>query len=161
MSRRFALAALILAALPAAALAGPPWISIELPANPFDATTRGAFLVVHAYHHGTPMAAPISGTAEGLVNGERKAIPLRFERTSRSGVFALRNQWGAAGRWVLVITVSQGDDDREDVAQAVVEISDGAVTRVSVPTSANREGNFPRKVSRAEIEAALRGDQAS
>jgi hypothetical protein len=156
MSRRLLCSALLLASLPAVARAGPPWISIELPANPWEPTTRGAFLVVHAYHHGTPMAAPISGTAEGIVNGQRKSLPLSFEKTSRSGVFALRNQWGNAGRWVLVITVSQGDSDG-DLAQAVVEIADGQVTRVTVPTSAQHEGRFPRRATRAEIESALRG----
>jgi hypothetical protein len=157
MSRRFALTALLLAALPATAFAGPPWISIELPANPWEPATRGAFLVVHAYHHGTPMAAPISGTAEGIVNGQRKTIQLDFDKTSRAGVFALRNQWGNAGRWVLVITVSQGDHAEGDIAQAVVEVSEsGRVTGVTVPTSAQHEGRLPRRVTRAEIEAALR-----
>ena len=158
MSRRFALSALLLAALPATAFAGPPWITIELPANPWEPTTRGAFLVVHAYHHGTPMAAPVSGTAEGLVNGQRRTIQLNFDKTSRTGVFALRNQWGNAGRWVLVITVSQGDQVEGDIAQAVVEVSeDGRVTGVTVPTSAQHEGRLPRKATLAEIEAALRG----
>ena len=27
---------------------GPPWISIEYPANPFDSGSRGAFVLVHA-----------------------------------------------------------------------------------------------------------------
>ena len=158
MFRRVALTACLLAALPATAFAGPPWISIELPANPWEPTMRGAFLVVHAYQHGTPMAAPISGTAEGIVNGQRKSIPLNFEKTAHSGVFALKNQWGNAGRWVLVITVTQGDHADGDIAQAVVEISEqGQVTGVSVPTSAQHEGRLPRKATRAEIEAALRG----
>jgi hypothetical protein len=50
-----------LAALPSVAHAGPPWISIELPANPYDRATKGAFLVVHAFHHGTPVGFPVSG----------------------------------------------------------------------------------------------------
>ncbi len=158
MSRRFALAALLVAALPATALAGPPWISIELPANPWEPATRGAFLVVHAYHHGIPMAAPISGTAEGIVNGQRKSITLKFDQTSRAGVFALRKQWGNAGRWVLVITVSQGDHAEADIAQAVVEIAEGgSVSGVTVPTSAEHGGRLPRRATRAEIDAALRG----
>jgi hypothetical protein len=159
MTRRLAFAALLLAALPATALAGPPWISIELPANPWEPTTRGAFLVVHAYHHGIPMAAPISGTAEGFVNGQRKSIPLSFDKTSHAGIFALKNQWGNTGRWVLVITVFQGDHPEEDIAQAVVEIADGNVTAVRVPTTSEHEGRFPRRATRAEIEAALRGEK--
>ena len=38
------LAALLVAA-PASGLKGPPWISIELPANPYDNSTRDAFLL--------------------------------------------------------------------------------------------------------------------
>src|ERR687895_302195 len=103
--------------------AGPPWISIEYPVNPFDRTTRGAHLLVHAYYHGTPIAYPVSGTAEGLVNGERRTITLRFETTSRTGVYALRRQWPSEGAWMLVISVTQGERDAAGVAQALVELS--------------------------------------
>src|SRR2546426_1315168 len=48
---------------------GPPWISIELPVNPYDQSMRGAFLLVHAFHHQTPMGFIVTGTAEGIVNG--------------------------------------------------------------------------------------------
>ena len=153
---RLTLALLAGLALPATVLAkGPPWISIEFPANPFDGETRGAFLVVHAFHHGTALPLPVSGTAEGIVNGQRRSIPLRFARTSQTGAFALENQWGERGRWVLVITVSQGEHG--GIAQAMVRIGeDGRVAGIEVPTEQGREGAFPRAVTRAEIEAALR-----
>ncbi len=157
MTRRTALVLFATLALPPTALAkGPPWISIELPANPWEPTTRGAFLVVHAFHHGTPVALPVTGVAEGFVDGQRRSIPLTFERTNRAGVFALRNQWGESGRWVLVITVTQGG--AEDVAQAVVRIgADGQVASVQVPTRPHRQGPIPRRVTQTEIEAALVG----
>ena len=66
-------------------LSGPPWISIEHPVNPYDATTRDAFLLVHAFHHGTPQNFPVTGTAEGMVDGQRRTVNLEFTRTSRSG----------------------------------------------------------------------------
>ena len=54
--RSLGLAAACAALFAAPALAkGPPWISIELPANPYDQTMRGAFLLVHAFHHGKSM----------------------------------------------------------------------------------------------------------
>lgn len=62
-----------------ARLAGPPWISIEYPANPLDPSTRGDYLLVHAFHHQLAVSAPVRGTAEGLVNGVRKSIELRFD----------------------------------------------------------------------------------
>jgi len=89
----------LVAAIPFARHAGPPWISIEYPANPFDASSRDGYLLVHAFHHGSPMESTVQGTAEGLVGGERKAVALRFETTTRPGVYALRKQWSDDGVW--------------------------------------------------------------
>lgn len=136
--------------------AGPPWISIEYPANPYDSASRGAFLLVHAFHHGTPVSFPVSGTAEGLVNGSRRTISLEFKNTSRPGVYALHKQWPTEGVWTLVLGVTQGDGE-SNTAQAVVELSTaGQVTSVNVPT--RRQGNWllPERVSMADVEAGLR-----
>ena len=152
--RRLALALLLLAAAPASAFAGPPWISIELPANPFSRDTRGAFLVVHTFHHGNVLDAPLTGTAEQLVDGRRRSVALAFEKTSRTGVYALKNQWGNTGRWVLLISLAQSAH-ADDVVQAVVTISDGEVISVKVPTREGREGNLPRRATAAEVTAAL------
>ena len=134
--------------------AGPPWISIEMPANPFDRASRGAFLLVHAFHHGTPMNFPVTGRAEGIVAGQRRTVPLRLVPTSRDGVYAVHNQWGSTGVWTLVLTVTQGPGDG---ATALVDIaSNGLVTAVRVPTARHREGDFPRAVTAAEVEAGLR-----
>lgn len=137
------------------ASAGPPWISIETPVNPYDATTRDAYLLVHAFHHGTPVAFPVSGTAEGMVNGERRSVKLEFKATSRPGAFALRKQWGDTGIWTLVIAVHQGEDD---AAQALVEVgADGEVARVQVPTRvADRNIRVPRQLSAQDVDTALR-----
>lgn len=135
---------------------GPPWISIEYPPSPYDRATRDAFLLVHAYHHGTPADFPVSGRAEGVVDGKRRTIELQFQRTSRPGVFALRKQWPDAGRWVLSLGVHQGDF----VAGALVRLgADGRVAAVDVPVRrSGADGNLPRAIGAAEIEAALRGD---
>jgi hypothetical protein len=144
-------------AAPVRVVAGPPWISIEYPVNPFDRTTRGAHLLVHAYYHGTPVGYPVSGTAEGVVNGERRTITLRFETTSRTGVYALRKQWPSDGSWTLVISVTQSDHDRGGIAQALVELSPtGSVASVQVPTQQHAEGAIPRRLTAQEIETAVR-----
>jgi len=134
---------------------GPPWISIETPVNPYDATTKDAYLLVHAFHHGSPVAVPVTGTAEGIVNGERRSVKLEFTTTSRAGAFALKKQWGNVGIWTLVIAVHQHEND---AAQAVVEVgADGEVSRVQVPTRVGeRNFTFPRELSAQEIDAALR-----
>lgn len=142
---------------PTAALRlGPPWISIELPPSPYG-EARGAFLVVHSKHHGTPMDMRLSGRAEGLVRGERRTIPLQFTKTSITGAQALRKQWPSDGVWTLVLTAHQSEHP-DDVAQAVVELdARGAVHAIRVPTRANGRGDVaPVKVVAEEIERGLR-----
>ncbi len=132
----------------AAAVAGPPWISIEYPINPHDQSMRGAFLLVHVFHHSTPIVYPVEGTAEGIVNGERRTIKLEFTETSRTGVYGLRRQWPTEGVWTLVI---------KGGATAVVELgADGAVASVKVPSRQERGWTIPTDVSTDEIDKALR-----
>jgi hypothetical protein len=142
----------------ASAVVGPPWISIEHPVNPYDQTTKHAFLVVHAFHHGTPTAFPVSGTAEGIVDGQRKSIPLKFETTSRTGAFALAKQWPATGTWTLAIAVAQGPEDR---VWALVELAPtGDVASVRVPTRERGGYVVPAPVAMSEIDAALRARES-
>ena len=131
---------------------GPPWISIESPPNPHDRTTRDAFLVVRTYHHGDLVDQGVRGTAEGIVGSERRTVQLRFDRTSQPGVFALRRQWPAEGRWALVVTTAGG----EDGASALVAVgANGQIASVTVPTRQQDGWAIPRAVTRAEIDAAL------
>ena len=136
------------------AIAGPPWISIEYPVNPYDQTTKRAFLVVHAFHHGTPTAFPVSGTAEGIVDGQRRSVPLSFEATSRTGTFALTKQWPSNGTWTLAIAVAQGPEDR---VWAVVELApSGEVASVRVPTHEQNGWVIPSPLAMKDIDSSLR-----
>lgn len=152
--RSFTLVALLSAALASPAVAGPPWISIELPANPYDRDTRGAFLLVHSFHHGTIVNAIVTGTAEGIVDGVRRTIKLEFSSTGRDGVRALRKMWPDQGVWTLVITATQGPGDG---ASAVIILgADGEVASIKVPTMRQGEWTMPAPVSMADIDTALR-----
>lgn len=139
---------------------GPPWISIETPANPYDTASRGAFLLVHAFHHGTPVSFPVSGSAEGIVNGERRTISLALNPTSRPGVYALRKQWPDDGVWTLVLSVTQGQG-AGNTASAIVELgANGQVASVEVPTVMRNNYRVPAPVSMASVESALRARAA-
>jgi hypothetical protein len=152
----FALAAVLTVATSTAALAGPPWISIEYPANPFDATSRGAFLTVRTYHHRDFQSKTVTGTAEGVVDGKRQSMRLDIRAGSQPGMYVVRWQRPAAGRWVLVI--NSGSSGVTE-ATAVVEISpSGGVAGVTVPTRTIGNGWIsPRAVATAEIDALLQG----
>jgi len=135
--------AVVIAALTLAK--GPPWISIELPVNPYDQSQRGTFLLVHSFHHGTAMGYIVTGTAEGIVKGERRTVKLEFSGTTREGVYALRQTWPNEGTWTLVIKANQGPDD---AATAVVDLGpDGDATRAVDRAGAGVAGRCRRGVA--------------
>ena len=154
--RSFALAVVLTLAASTTASAGPPWISIEYPANPFDATSRGAFLTVRTYHHREFQSKTVTGTAEGVVDGKRQSMRLDIRPGSQPGMYVVRWQRPAAGRWVLVINSGSGGVTE---ATAVVEISpSGDVAGVTVPTRVIGGGWVsPRAVAASEIDALLQG----
>jgi hypothetical protein len=143
------------------AIAGPPWIAIEYPANPHDPGTRGALLTVRTYHHGELMSYQLTGTAEGIVNGRRQTMPLDIRRLPQTGMYAVRFQKPAQGSWMLVITSSQNG---AFAASALVNIdSGGGVASVSVPSNTIENGRWrvPRQVASAEIDAMLKNAAAT
>ena len=76
-----------------------------------------------------------TGTAEGIVAGARRTIPLAFDTTSRRGSYALRKQWPSDGMWMLVINTG----GQAQGVTALVDIGrQGDVARVRVPTQARR-----------------------
>ena len=151
--QRLAVVALSSLTLTAAARSfGPPWISIETPPNPYDAASRGAFLVVHTFHHGAVVASGVQGTAEGIVAGARRSITLAFDTTSRRGSYALRKQWPSDGVWMLVINTG----GQANGVTALVDIGpQGDVARVQVPTYRRDGWDLPRQVTSRDVDAAL------
>ncbi|MGH7656610.1 MAG: hypothetical protein ACREL6_00145 [Gemmatimonadales bacterium] len=141
-----------LAAVATPALAGPSWISIELPANPHDASSRGAYLLIHAYHHGDNISMLPTGTAEGLVDGERRSVRLDIRRTSRPGVFAVRYEPATSGTWMLVLHA--GEDG--NMASAIVPVSaSGSVAGVNVPSRQDGRWTVPVPVTQGQVDALL------
>ncbi len=154
--RRFLLAGLLVTGLAAPLLAGPPWISIELPPSPFDEASRNAVLLVHAFHYRQNANEGVTGRAVGIVNGARRTLTLQLDRTSRPGVFALRNSWGTAGDWTLILTVTQ---EHGHAAEVMVKMSGARVVAVEAATGPSQHAELPvlpRRFTDAEVEASLR-----
>ncbi len=121
------------ASKPAAPPYGPPWMSLEMPVNPLDPATRGAALVVRTYRHASPEAIPLTGTAEGVVEGVRQSIPLHFTATGRPGVFTIDQRWPSEGAWVLAISTGEK-------VHLVVELGpDGGLTPTSYYNQASAD----------------------
>lgn len=163
MKGRLALASFLTVAVSAVALSGPPWIAVEYPVNPHDPNTRGAFMTVRTYHHGDLTGYEIAGTAEGLLNGKRQSARLDIRRLPQAGTYAVRWQKPANGSWAIVISTTR---DGNHMASVLVDIdSRGRVASVAVPSNSIENGRWqvPRRVSSAELDAALRsgGEVAS
>ena len=137
-----------------AAIFGGPWISVETPVNPYDASTRGALFLVHTWVHGTPIDMPLVGRAEGLVDGKRRSVPITLTRSAHTGTFGVQRQWGDKGIWTLLVTAMPQSENGWRI-QAVVNVgADGEVERVSVPGAS--AGKAPRLLTDAEVEQGLR-----
>ena len=128
----------------------PPWISIESPANPYDTATRDAAFVVRTWAHGNPISVTdLSGSAEGLVDGKRQSIALRFDATPHPDAYAVRRQWPAGGAWIVRVTLFRS-------VTAIVSLdAAGAVSGVRVPTRMNSGIPLPRAVAASEIDSTL------
>lgn len=136
------------------AAAGPPWISIEYPANPHDAETRRALMVVHTYHHGAAVGAEMSARALATVDGRRVSVPLQVRETSRPGVYAVRGT--LPGNGASVVTVTRGSGANAATALIAMD-GNREVLAVRVPHRSVENGKWlvPRAPTADEVDALL------
>jgi hypothetical protein len=114
-----AAAVLACAGLAAAAWAGGHQVVAE-------AARDGRSLVVRTFNCGTPASLSLEGSAEGLVGGQRRTIPLEITRAAEAGVFNVTRQWPAEGQWALVFTVAGGHP-----VSTLVRLEPGPVLRIA------------------------------
>jgi hypothetical protein len=120
-----------------AAFAGGQQIAAEVAAD-------GKTMLVRTYRCGTPARLAVSGAAEGLVDGQRRRIPLTIARTGDPAVFSVTRQWPSEGAWVLTFTAAG-----ERPASALVELAPGPALKI-----ASQESRYTPAAAR-EIDAAL------
>lgn len=91
----------------------------------------------HDYTH-----ARITAQAEGIVNGKRQSITLELTAAGKPGLYTVRKQWPAEGKWVLVFNGTSGGLNTH--------------TLVDLTASQWRPRMTMHPVAAEEIEAALR-----
>ncbi|MGA2119251.1 MAG: hypothetical protein ABSH56_31425 [Bryobacteraceae bacterium] len=69
-------------------------------ANP-EARKLNAELTIKAAGCHDPAGARVSASAIGMVNGQRRQIPLTVTRLSEPGTFVISQQWPKRGNWVI------------------------------------------------------------
>jgi hypothetical protein len=92
-----------------------------------------------------PSKSQVGGTAEGLVQGVRRSLPLRIMPTSKPGVYAIYQNWPAEGQWVANLKGTCGTA----AAGAIVPIGPRGFIRESSKF-------LSRPATDPEVEASLR-----
>jgi hypothetical protein len=142
------------------AFAGGPWISIETPVNPMNSAMRGAYCIVRVYHHGNAAYYPVTATAEGMVNGQRRTIPLKLTETDSPGVYAVNYTPEKEGTWILVM--SAGEKKEHQSVTVVVGVGkDGRIASAQVPMKQDGRGQYPLNVQASDIDRLLREQLAA
>lgn len=122
--RTLSLALLLMLAGLGSASAGGFGLQVELP-NRNDARLKDAFLTVRP--EGCVNCSSVTATAEGIVNGQRRSIPVSLELITKDSsprgyhTYALRRQWPAEGSWALVITAKS--KEASIAMNAIVEMT--------------------------------------
>lgn len=124
--------ALAVLALTVQLQAGGFWLISGNPEASADAKSKQAVVTVKAVGCHQPETATVIGTAIGVVNGQRKVLPLKLEPTSTPGMYTVTRQWPAEGKWVLsfegrygeaktslMLTAGPGGVDRTHQKQAM------------------------------------------
>jgi len=86
----------------------------------------------------------VDGTAEGIVQGARRSVPLRLAPMSTPGVYAVYQTWSSEGAWV----VNLHGTCAAATAGAVIPFRANSFIRASSKF-------FPRPATAAEVDAAL------
>ena len=107
---RLAIAALLASQIVPPAIArgfslqvGPPVAGNAQPA-------KSSLLVVRPLGCADPASAQISATAEGIVDGTRRRVPLKLLALPTRGVHAVAKEWPREGVWIVSLVGSCGGE---------------------------------------------------
>lgn len=132
-------ASVLALALGTLAYGGGYWLEFANPSASTEPAARGAIALVRAVGCGEPSKSTVTASAEGLVKGERKSVPLQVVSLSSPGVYALKGDLPGDGAWVL------------SVSGTYLSASAGAI----VPVTPN---GFERKKAKLSQHTPLRAD---
>lgn len=82
-------------------LAGGFYIQLGNPAENTEAKSKNAVLVAQLTGCHEAEKGSMEASAEGIVNGKRRSIPLEVSTLSTPGMFAIQQSWPNEGTWVV------------------------------------------------------------
>jgi hypothetical protein len=132
-------------ALAAQLFAGGFYLQIGNPEASKEAQQAGAVLTVKAWGCHDPAMAKVTATAIGVVNGQRREMPLKMVPLSSPGMFAITQHWPTDGKWVIRLEGRNG----EQFTNSLVGVTAGGVDR-------GRFREDMHQFSPADVEAMLK-----
>ena len=116
--------------------------------NP-EALAKHAVMLARVSACHSPEKSTVTASAEGIVDGIRRTIPLNVMPLSTAGSFAIAREWPENGTWVVRMTATNPDYK-------------GYATGILVPSTHNvlqlaATKHYFHAVTEAEILAVLRG----
>ena len=129
----------------ALALADGFTFTIGSPVASQDFQAKSAAFVFRTESCADPAKSQIDATAEGLVKGARRSVPLKVVAMSKPGVYGVFRSWPTEGDWVV------------NLKGVCANTSAGAIVPIG-PKGFIRESSkfFPRPATGAEIETSLK-----
>ena len=122
---------LVLSMLAAPLFAGALVLEIGNPsANP-EAVAKNAVLVARMTACKSPEKTTVTASAEGIVDGVRKSIPLKVVTLSTAGTYAVVREWPEQGSWAVRM-VATNPDYKDYAASVLVPLDNGALQWASV-----------------------------
>jgi hypothetical protein len=122
---------LALSILAAPLLAGALRLEVGNPATNQEALAQHAVLVAWTTACHSPEKTSLTATAEGVVNGIRKSIPLKVLSLSTPGTFAVTRDWPNEGTWAIKI-VATNPEYKDYATSAVVPIQNNVAQTTAV-----------------------------
>jgi hypothetical protein len=105
--------------------AGALRLEVGNPATNQEALAHHAVLMAWTTACHSPEKTTITATAEGVVNGMRKSIPLKVFSLSAPGSFAITREWPNEGSWAIKM-VATNPEYKDYATSAVVPIQNNA-----------------------------------
>lgn len=140
---------IVLTTITAPLFAGTLWLEIGNPAANPEAQAKHAVIVARATSCHAPEKTSLTASAEGLVNGLRKSIPLKVIPLPTAGTFAVTREWPEEGTWVIKMVAT--NPEFKDYATGVLV----PVDKTPVKWAAIK--HYFHAPTDAEITAALGG----
>ena len=101
--------------------AGALILQIDNPQSSSEAAAKHAVVLARVTQCMSPEKTVVSATAEGIVHGLRRSVPLNLIHLSTPGLYAVSQDWSNEGTWAVRLVVTNPDYGKY-VTSAIVPV---------------------------------------